>query len=282
MKLSKIFEEKPERWGFRGDPYFWDYLKEQAESMEIISPEELEKWIKEEYLSLSGKPLTDEYMDFAVIEQFAHGGMSSGGVDNTWWMEEGIPLLKSRLVKLLPPKNMLETERLILRPWQETDAEECYKYAKDPRVGPMTGWPVHESVENSRQVIRNALMVPETYAIVLKETGLPIGSISLKFHSDLAEKDDEAEIGYWLGVPYWGQGIMPEAAKELIRHGFEDLKLARIWAGYYEGNEKSKRVQEKLGFKYQWKSENLPVVLVNETRTGHVNLLTKEDWLAKK
>ncbi|MBR0473893.1 MAG: GNAT family N-acetyltransferase [Erysipelotrichaceae bacterium] len=177
---------------------------------------------------------------------------------------------------------MLETERLILRPWQETDAEECYKYAKDPRVGPMTGWPVHESVENSRQVIRNALMVPETYAIVLKETGLPIGSISLKFHSDLAEKDDEAEIGYWLGVPYWGQGIMPEAAKELIRHGFEDLKLARIWAGYYEGNEKSKRVQEKLGFKYQWKSENLPVVLLNETRTGHVNLLTKEDWLAKK
>ena len=282
MKLSKIFEEKPERWGFRGDPYFWDYLKEQAESMEIISPEELEKWIKEEHLSLSGKPLTDEYMDFAVIEQFAHGGMSSGGVDNTWWMEEGIPLLKSRLVKLLPPKNMLETERLILRPWQETDAEECYKYAKDPRVGPMTGWPVHESVENSRQVIRNALMVPETYAIVLKETGLPIGSISLKFHSDLAEKDDEAEIGYWLGVPYWGQGIMPEAAKELIRHGFEDLKLARIWAGYYEGNEKSKRVQEKLGFKYQWKSENLPVVLLNETRTGHVNLLTKEDWLAKK
>lgn len=282
MKLSKIFEEKPERWGFRGDPYFWDYLKEQAESMEIISPEELEKWIKEEYLSLSGKPLTDEYMDFAVIEQFAHGCMSSGGVDNTWWMEEGIPLLKSRLVKLLPPKNMLETERLILRPWQETDAEECYKYAKDPRVGPMTGWPVHESVENSRQVIRNALMVPETYAIVLKETGLPIGSISLKFHSDLAEKDDEAELGYWLGVPYWGQGIMPEAAKELIRHGFENLKLDRIWAGYYEGNEKSKRVQEKLGFKYQWKSENLPVVLLNETRTGHVNLLTKEDWLAKK
>ena len=82
MKLSKIFEEKPERWGLRGDPYFWDYLKERAENMDIISPDELEKWIKEEYSSLSGKALTDEYMDFAVIEQFAHGGMSSGGVDN--------------------------------------------------------------------------------------------------------------------------------------------------------------------------------------------------------
>ena len=100
MKLSTIFEEKPQSWGLRGDPYFWDYLKERAENMEIISPDELEAWIKEEYYSLSGKPLTDEYMDFAVIEQFAHGGMSSGGVDNGWWMNEGIPLLKSRLAAL--------------------------------------------------------------------------------------------------------------------------------------------------------------------------------------
>lgn len=97
MKLSKIFEEKPESWGFRGDPYFWNYLKEQAESMEMLSPDDLEKWIQGEYFSLSGKPLTDEYMDFAVIKQFAHGGMSSGGVDNRWWRETGIPLLKSRL-----------------------------------------------------------------------------------------------------------------------------------------------------------------------------------------
>ena len=67
--------------------------------MDIISPDELEKWIKEEYLSLSGKPLTDKYMDFAVIKQFAHGGMSSGGVDNVWWMNEGIPLQKSRLAE---------------------------------------------------------------------------------------------------------------------------------------------------------------------------------------
>ena len=100
MKLSVIFEEKPKRWGFRGDPYFWDYLKNLAENMDMISADELEKWIKEEYLSLSGKPLTDEDMDFAVIKQFAHGGMSSGGVDNKWWVNEGIPLLKSRLASL--------------------------------------------------------------------------------------------------------------------------------------------------------------------------------------
>ena len=100
MNLSIIFGEKPDRWGLRGDPYFWDYLKERAENMEILSPDELEQWIKAEYFSLSGKAMTDEYMDFAVIKQFAHGGMSSGGVDNRWWTREGIPLLKSRLTSL--------------------------------------------------------------------------------------------------------------------------------------------------------------------------------------
>lgn len=171
----------------------------------------------------------------------------------------------------------LETERLILRPWKETDAEECYKYAKDPLVGPIAGWPVHTSVENSRQVIRDVLMVPETYVIVLKETGLPVGSIGLH-RNDLAEKDDEAELGYWLGVPYWGRGLVPEAAREMLRHAFEDLNLARIWCGYYDGNEKSKRVQEKLGFRYQWTTEDAPVPQMGETRKGHVNLLTKEEW----
>ena len=172
---------------------------------------------------------------------------------------------------------ILETERLILRPWKESDAEDCYKFAKDPRVGPAAGWPAHTGVENSRQIIRDVLMVPETYAIVLKETGFTVGSIGLH-RNDLASKDDEAELGYWIGVPYWGRGLVPEAARELLRHAFEDLKLARVWCGYYDGNEKSKRVQEKLGFRYQWTSENVPVPQMGETRKGHVNLLTKEDW----
>lgn len=75
-------------------------MKELAENMDLISTNELEKWIKKEYFSIAGKALTDKYGDFAVIEQFAHGGMSSGGVDNEWWMEIGIPLLKSRLTTL--------------------------------------------------------------------------------------------------------------------------------------------------------------------------------------
>lgn len=62
---------------------------------------------------------------------------------------------------------MLETERLILRPWAEADAEALYKYAKDPEVGPIAGWPVHTSVENSREIIREVLSAPETYAVIL-------------------------------------------------------------------------------------------------------------------
>jgi RimJ/RimL family protein N-acetyltransferase len=172
----------------------------------------------------------------------------------------------------------LETERLILRPWKESDAEECYRYARDDRVGPAAGWPVHTSAEYSRQVIRDVLMKPETYAVVWKETGLPVGSIGLH-RNDLASKDDEMELGYWLGVPYWGRGIIPEAGREMLRHAFEDLRLQRVWCGYYDGNVKSGRVQEKLGFKYQWTSENLPVPQMGETRTGHVSLLTREEWL---
>ena len=176
---------------------------------------------------------------------------------------------------------ILETKRLILRPWKKTDAQECYQYAKDPRVGPAAGWPVHTSVEESRQIIRDVLMKPEIYAIVLKKTELVIGSIGLH-HNELATKEDEAELGYWIGVPYWGCGLVPEAARELLRHSFEELNLNRVWCGYYDGNDNSKIVQEKLGFKYQRTMEEMPVPQMGETRKGHVNLLTKEDWLSNR
>ncbi len=173
---------------------------------------------------------------------------------------------------------ILTTERLILRPWEEADAEECFRYAKDPRVGPMAGWPAHRSVEESRQIIREVLAVPETYAIVWKQTGLPIGAVGLNRSTRIAPGQDEAELGYWLGVPYWGRGIMPEAARRVLRRAFEDLGLERVWCAYYEGNEKSRRVQQKLGFRYVRTDENVPVPLLGEVRTDHVNLMTKADW----
>lgn len=176
----------------------------------------------------------------------------------------------------------LKTERLILRRWKESDAEDLFRYARDPEVGPIAGWPAHRSIEESREVIKNVLCGKEAYAVCLKDDGKAIGAIELKLngHTDMTERDDECELGYWLGKPFWGQGIMPEATREILRHAFEDCGMRKVWCGYYEGNTKSKRVQEKCGFKYQWKSENVDVPLMNEKRTGHVSCITRQDWLA--
>ena len=175
----------------------------------------------------------------------------------------------------------LETDRLILRFWYDSDAEELYKYAQNPQVGPVAGWPPHQSVEESLEIIRTVFSCPETYAVVLKETGKPIGCIGLKTGTatDLTECDDECELGYWLGVPYWGQGLMTEAVKEMVRHAFEDCGMMKIWVGYYDGNNRSKRVQEKCEFKYQWTTDNVDVPLMHETRKWHVSSLTKEEWI---
>lgn len=122
------------------------------------------------------------------------------------------------------------------------------------------------------------------FAVCLKEDGKAIGAIELKLngHTDMTDRDDECEMGYWLGKPFWGRGIMPEAVKEMLRHAFEDCGMRKVWIGYYEGNIKSKRVQEKCGFKYQWKTQDVDVPLMHEKRTGNVSLMTREDWLSGK
>ena len=179
---------------------------------------------------------------------------------------------------------LLKTERLLLRPWEEADAEECYKYAKDPRVGPIAGWPVHTSVEHSREIIKTVLSAPETYAVVLKATGLPVGSIGLMLGkaSNIGLPDTEGEIGYWIGVPYWGQGLMPEAVRELMRYGFEELALEKLWCGYFDGTEQSKRVQEKCGFRYHHTKENVPCAIEGVLRTEHIRCISKQEWLSNR
>lgn len=103
----------------------------------------------------------------------------------------------------------LETERLILRPWDESDAEELYRYAQDPDIGSIAGWPPHTSVEDSRGIIRGVLLASETYAVVLKETGKPVGCVGLfrGEEGNIPLDADEAELGYWIGKPYWISGF---------------------------------------------------------------------------
>lgn len=175
---------------------------------------------------------------------------------------------------------ILETERLILRPWKASDAEDLYKYASNPEVGPIAGWPVHISVENSKEIIKDVLSEPEVYAVVLKDTREVVGSIGLTIGkaSNMNLPEDEGEIGYWIGVPFWGQGLIPEAVRELIRHSFADLKLKKLWCGYFDGNIKSKRVQEKCGFVYHHTEADKPWPLMGDIRTEHITCLPREKW----
>ena len=177
-------------------------------------------------------------------------------------------------------RKILETNRLILRGWQDSDADSLFKYASDKRVGPPAGWIPHESIGYSKAVIRTVFAKDEVYAICLKGgDDKPIGSIGLNFQGSDARPlgDDEAELGYWIGVPFWGKEIAPEAAKEVIRHGFEDLGLSRIYCGYFEGNNKSKRVQEKCGFTFD-RIEKTYVIMFEETRKEYINVLCASDW----
>ena len=175
---------------------------------------------------------------------------------------------------------IIETERLILRPWKESDAESLFEYAKDPKVGPIAGWPVHTSVNDSLNIIKNVLSANETYAVCLKIDNKAIGSIGLisPAQSHTKASSTEIEVGYWIGVPYWGKGYIPEAVSALQQHAFNDLNYTAMWCGYYDGNEKSKRCQEKCGFKYHHTEKDKACELMGDVRTEHFTYLTKKEW----
>ena len=99
------------------------------------------------------------------------------------------------------------TNRLVLRSWNEADAEDLYEYAKDPRVGPIAGWQPHTSAENSLEIIKTVLSESETYAVCLKEDNRAIGSIGLisPAQSHTKASDTELENGFWIGVPFWAK-----------------------------------------------------------------------------
>lgn len=195
------------------------------------------------------------------------------GIDN------GRKLACEKLEKGL--KAVLQTERLILRPWENDDAEELFRYAKDPDIGPIAGWPPHANVENSREIIRDVLSAPETYAVILKETGKPVGSVGLLFGENGTKPlpECEAELGYWIGKPYWGRGLIPEASREVIRHAFEHLDVQRIWCVCDDSNDKSKRVMDKCGFAFDHVERGVPCELMRDARDEHFTCLPKSRWM---
>ena len=175
---------------------------------------------------------------------------------------------------------IFETDRLILRPWTMDDAESLYKYAKDPLVGPVAGWPVHTSVDNSKEIIKTVLSADETYAVCLKEDNIAIGSVGLipPAQTHTKSSDDEIEIGYWIGVPFWGRGLIPEAVRKMQEHAFNDLGINVMWCGYYDGNEKSRKCQEKCGFTFHHTEKDKSCDLMGDIRTEHFTRITKKQW----
>ena len=145
---------------------------------------------------------------------------------------------------------ILKTENLTLRPWMEDDAKCLYHFAKNPKIGPIAGWPPHESVEDSLNIIKTVFSKKETYAIVKDD--VPIGCVGLLFPPDTNHwwGDGSAELGYWVGEEYWGNGFAVEASNALIKRAFDDLNVKQVYASFRVENTQSKRVLEKLNFKY--------------------------------
>ena len=144
----------------------------------------------------------------------------------------------------------METDRIILRPWHESDAETLFKWASDPDVGTRAGWPPHKSVEESLEIIRTLFNNDTTWAIVLKESGEAIGAMGYgpSCDCDLPAREGEPLIGYWVGKPYWSQGICTEALKLMIEHIKETTDIKSLISGHFIDNPASGRVMEKCGF----------------------------------
>ena len=147
----------------------------------------------------------------------------------------------------------IETPRLILRPWRQSDLDDFYEYASVDGVGQMAGWMPHESVQKSQMILDLFIREKKTFALEYKENGKVIGSLGL----ETGEEQDEIpgtlmgrEIGYVLSKDYWGLGLMPEAVKAVIGYCFTVLGFDYLTCGHCMRNGQSRRVIEKCGLSY--------------------------------
>lgn len=148
----------------------------------------------------------------------------------------------------------LETERLILRPWAESDAEAAFAgWMNDPEVTKYLTWTPHGDIAVTRALLRvweEESKRPDIYhwAMVLRETGELIGDISI-MHTDAYQ--ESGEVGYCIGKAWWGRGLMTEAFREVLRYCFEEVGFYRISGSHAARNIGSGRVMEKCGLRQE-------------------------------
>ena len=147
----------------------------------------------------------------------------------------------------------IETERLILRPWLETDLEDFYEYARVDGVGQMAGWMPHENRDVSQRILDSFMSEKKTLALELKEKGKVIGSLGIEPGKDEPEIPvhlSGRELGYVLSRDYWGRGLMPEAVIAVMDYCFRELGYDYLTCAHFVRNNQSRRVIEKSGFTY--------------------------------
>ena len=162
---------------------------------------------------------------------------------------------------------IIDTPRLRLRPWTDWDAPELYELARDPRIGMLCGWKPFECIDNAHEALSTVLAAPGSYAVTLGSTGEIVGSIALRIDTDSPEAT-VADIGYWIGAPYWGNGYATEAGHAIIERARE-LGVSTIILTYFDGNEASRRVSEKLGFTWQSRDEDVEYPLIGKRLAVH-------------
>ncbi len=146
---------------------------------------------------------------------------------------------------------IITTNRLLLRPITDNDTSDIFTYSKEDHVGPNAGWKPHESIEETRNIMTQIFLgKDDVFGIVLQKTGKLIGTIGL-VDDPKRENEESRMLGYAIGEEYWNNGYMTEAAQAVVKYGFEVLRLELISAYCYPHNQRSKRVLNKLSFRYE-------------------------------
>lgn len=149
------------------------------------------------------------------------------------------------------PDAPIETERLLLRPFRESDAEAFFKCCQNPNIGNNAGWKPHGSLEESQEILRSVFISQfGIWAIILKEDGRLIGSVGI-IPDSKRENPQARMLGYWLDESHWGKGYMTEAVQSVLDYGFNTLQLSLITANCYPHNERSQQVLKRHGFIYE-------------------------------
>jgi [ribosomal protein S5]-alanine N-acetyltransferase len=203
----------------------------------------------------------------------------------------------------------IDTNRLTLRHWRkgnEADEQALFKYASDPDIGIRCGWMPHQSIEMSMEAIEEVFTGDENYAITLRGEDVPIGCIELKrsdgspsaqyvreainegrllpevdiaaMERTLAEYSGDRDLGYWIGRPFWGQGLMTEALGAMLTRAFEVLGTHTVWGGHYVENPASGKVMRHCGMRPVCRKDDAYFPLIDRHYDCMILAISKNEW----